>query len=144
MRTVNKFIFLLCLLMFSACKKYPENTLWFKKPETLINNNWILDKFIVNNIDSTYFDALKMYRERGVSFQDDDVVFSEQYQGSWKIVNKKKYIEIGAYSSGNLVSFSPQKNIFRNYLRWKIEKLNTTQFWLSTVSDNIKYEIHFK
>lgn len=131
-----------CCLFFTTCKKYPENTLWFKDPVKLINNSWVLEKFTVNGFDSTGFDDLKMYREKSFTFEEDDVIFSEQYQGAWKLVNKKKYLEVGLYRSGNQIYYNPQKNIFRGYLKWKIEKLCNDKLWLSVISNDIKYEVH--
>lgn len=87
---------------------------------------------------------MKMYREKGIDFADNDVVFPEQFQGSYELVSKKKKIKLGAFSAGNLVFYAQQKNIFRDGLAWKIEKLRRGQFWISVNNNNMKYEIRFK
>lgn len=40
------------LLFFSTCKKYPENTLWFKSPASIEFIEGNLTHYIVNGIDS--------------------------------------------------------------------------------------------
>lgn len=48
-------LFLTCLsllLFFSTCKKYPENTLWFKSPANIEFIEGNLTHYIVNGIDS--------------------------------------------------------------------------------------------
>ena len=141
-----KYFFILfgILLVFTTCKKYPENTLWFKDPSRLIWNHWTLESFIVNGTDSTGFPDMKMYTEKGIDFSDNDVIFAEQYQGSYELLKKKKKIKFGAFSAGGMTFYNTQKNIFRGGLTWTIEKLRQGQFWISVNNDNIKYEIRFK
>lgn len=45
-------LFVVCMLMLSNCKKYPENTLWFKNPEKVYPIIGYITKYSVNNIDS--------------------------------------------------------------------------------------------
>jgi hypothetical protein len=87
---------------------------------------------------------MKMYAEKGIDLSDNDIIFAEQFQGSYELQRKKKTIKLGAFSAGGLIFYTSQKNIFRDWLTWKIEKLRKGQFWVSVNNNNIKYEIRFK
>lgn len=138
--------FLIALLfgLFSSCKKYPENNLWFKAPNNAIIGHWNLEQLTINGTDSTNYDDVKMYVEKGIDLQDEDIIFTEQYQGGWKLGKKKKDILIGAFASGNTLFYTAQKNLFRDGLNWKIEKLSKTAFWLSVTNGSSAYLIKLK
>ncbi len=136
---------LLVFLLFSFCKKYPENNLWFRTPTNAIMQTWKLDQFVVDGVDSTNFDDVQMYREEGIIFQDESYHFKEQYEGIWKFADKKKKtIMFEEHSSGPPIAFPAQKNIFRNSQTWVIDKLSDKQFWVSVTNNGIKYQIRFK
>jgi hypothetical protein len=138
-------IFLLVILFFlSTCKKYPENNLWFRKPDRIIEGHWHLKKFAVNGFDSTGFDDVRMYTEKGFEFLEGSIIFSEQYQGGYQLANKKKSLSIGAFESVSPVFYSKQKNIFRDNLTWKILKLSRKELWLNVNNKDKNYEIHLE
>ncbi len=142
-----KAIYLYCLLFLlalSSCKKYPENNLWFKVPNNAIIGEWTLEQFTVNGVDSTNYDDVKLYVEEGINFQDEDMTFSEQYEGGWKLGKKKKDITINSFVSGPTLFYVAQKNLFRDNLNWKIEKLNKSSFWLSVANGSSSYLIKLK
>ncbi|MFO0321129.1 MAG: hypothetical protein ACK504_01730 [Bacteroidota bacterium] len=58
---INLSIFILVGL--SACKKYPENTLWFKNPKNICPVNGYITSYKVNGIDS--LDLLNSYYYKG-------------------------------------------------------------------------------
>jgi hypothetical protein len=47
------------ILFFCACKKYPENNLWFKNPKNTLPINGVITKYEVNGVDS--LDLLSTY-----------------------------------------------------------------------------------
>lgn len=51
-KVVLYILFFLALITLSTCKKYPENTLWFKNPKKLYPFQGNLTKYQVNGIDS--------------------------------------------------------------------------------------------
>ncbi|MBP7809476.1 MAG: hypothetical protein KA163_09300 [Bacteroidia bacterium] len=131
-------------LILSSCKKYPENNLWFKAPKNAMLGKWKLELLTVNGTDSTSYDDVKMYVEEGIELFDEDIKFKEQYEGGWKLDQKKKNVTINSasYDQGKL--FVPQKNLFRDNQTWKIEKLSKSAFWLSVTNGGSTYEIRFK
>lgn len=128
-------------LFFTTCKKYPENTHWFRKPEAMIQTSWKLDKYYVNGVDSGIYEDTKMYREKEMYFGQSSITYYEQFQGSWKLLKKKKEIVISATHAGNLILYTAQKNIFHSNSKWSIKKLNSEAFWLNTTANNNSYEI---
>lgn len=105
---------------------------------------WKLEQLTVNGTDSTSFDDVKMYVEEGIEFLDEDIKFKEQYEGGWKLDQKKKNVTINSasYDQGKL--FVPQKNLFRDNQIWKIEKLSKDQFWLSVTNGSSSYIVKLK
>lgn len=132
------------LLFLIACKKYPENNLWFKTPNTALIGQWYLEQFTVNGVDSTNYDDVRMYVEKGIDFHDEDMTFTEQYEGSWILVSKKKFIVISSFTTGPTLFYTEQKNLFRDNQTWKIEKLSKSAFWLSVTNGGTKYEVRLK
>ena len=63
------FIPAFALILFTTCKKYPENTLWFKNPKKLTFVCGKMTAYIVNGIDSLpYLDAY--FKEPNVKFSN--------------------------------------------------------------------------
>ena len=52
-------ICIITIVCFSACKKYPENTLWLKNPKRICPVNGSITSYKVNGIDS--LDLLDLY-----------------------------------------------------------------------------------
>jgi len=98
------------LICFSTCKKYPENTLWFKRAKTLSPVGGTITNYCVNGIDSLqYLDAY--YNTNFVnntpnkthhisdeffysSTEDFVIVNQTMITGSYRWQNKYKEIEI--------------------------------------------------
>ncbi len=53
------FVILAIVGLFTACKKYPENTVWFKNPTDIPVINGHITAYVVNGIDS--LDLLNLY-----------------------------------------------------------------------------------
>ena len=140
-------------MFFTTCKKYPENNLWFKNPNKVIRNDWFMEKYTINGIDSTSNDNVRRYKEKSLTFYVSDntqrIASHEQFEGYWELSKNKKYIEILFYQYTPYLSiyqFPNQKNIFlvEEKMDWRIDKLCKNQFWISSTFNNIKYEIRFK
>lgn len=138
------FLFAIVFAFFSSCKKYPENTLWIKSPQSAIIGLWTLEQLTVNGVDSTNYEDVEMYTNLGIIFLDEDLNFNEQYEGGWKFGKKKKDITINAKPNSPALVFAAQKNLFRDGQTWKIEKLTKDQFWLSVTNGSSNYFIKFK
>jgi hypothetical protein len=132
------------VIAFFSCKKYPENNLWFKAPNNAIIGQWYLEQFTVNGVDSTNFDDVKLYVEKGIDFHDEDMTFTEQYEGDWKLSKKKKDITMNSMVTGPTLFYVAQKNLFRDNQSWKIEKLTKSAFWLSVTNGSSSYVVKLK
>ena len=81
-------IFFACVLLFVACKKYPENNLWFKNPEKIkIFDYSKIKSYRVNGIDS--LQAMNAYVDQSILnqksqmhywFRVEDGVFMKDLQ----------------------------------------------------------------
>ncbi len=58
-KSITNIFLVLLLFTLSTCKKYPENTLWFKNPEKVPVLKGYITKYEVNGIDS--LDLLNKY-----------------------------------------------------------------------------------
>jgi hypothetical protein len=95
----------------------------------------------VDGVDSSSVDAMKMYSEKGLEFQDQSLRFPEQYEGTWSLDKKKKNMTINTTNTGNFPTYVTQINIFRGGLTWTIEKLSKNEFWLSTTREGKRCEV---
>lgn len=154
------------LLCFTTCKKYPENTLWFKSASKTINADWDLVLFEINGIDSLN-NNVKEVSSKKVRFTlaDGNNLFVEHrggkieikgnsnFSGFWTLSKNKKEIEIRF--NYDLENYTNQyscicynfQNLFAVYnekLSWQIQKLSKSEFWISTNYNGLKYELHFK
>lgn len=153
-------LFLLIVLFFTTCKKYPENTLWLKTPESVLGRNytkpWILNYYSSDDNDSTFISGISVYKEIGIYVFSGNKNYNSFLcpgilEGSIQFFSKKKNV-VFRFSPSEFHSNSTygpvylnQKNIFLDpNLVWKIEKLCETEFWVSCTFNNIKYELHFK
>jgi hypothetical protein len=133
---------LLAAAILTSCKKYPENNLWFRNVNSTIVKPWSFVSYKVDGADSSSVDEMKMYIEKGLDFQDQSLLFPEQYEGTWSLDKKKKHMTITTANSGNFPTYGIQINIFRGGHTWTIEKLSKNEFWLSTLREGKKYEVH--
>lgn len=152
-------LFLLIVLFFTTCKKYPENTLWFRNPEKVLARGakkpWLLEYYSVNDIDSTSSNYLDAFKELGVIIGDPyssyGLYCEDIIKGGYRFSKKKKIISFGFAmnnfhsSSSTYPNYTNQRNIFlQSGQDWQILKLCSAQFWITTEFNNIKYELHFK
>ncbi len=152
-------LFILLILLFSTCKKYPENALWFKNPEKLYPFQGYITKYEVDGIDSLdllnkfYGNSIglnKKLREAKflttVNFKKIDcrVVHGNGNSSSvgYEFIKKKKYLHISLYASDTSVY---RKNIFINFdVEWQIIRLaKSGSFKLKTKHNGKNYEIQF-
>jgi len=163
-KSIHLFITITCLLflLFTTCKKYPENNLWLKNPAKVIDGTWQLEVFEMNgndslnqNVDLISGNGVKFHlnskkNKRGpISIPNQEISFG----GAWALVDKEEKIRIyfvsnyGTYTDSLACVCYNFNNIFadyRQYIDWKINKLSKQQFWIETNYNNMKYEIHFK
>ncbi|MBI3521216.1 MAG: hypothetical protein HY062_17880 [Bacteroidetes bacterium] len=158
---------LLIVICFTTCKKYPENNLWFKSPARVIEGKWKLCFFEINHNDSLNSNV-NLLLDKEISFKLNysnkilykhhrgsiEVINGDSFEGSWNLTENKKNIEI-SFSNDKYEYYANDtncvcynfNNIFIKYhtkISWKIEKLNTKEFWISTDYNNNYYELHFK
>lgn len=57
-------ILIIFIILLSGCKKYPENTLWFKNPEKICPISGNITEYKVNGIDS--LNLLNVYYEQAI------------------------------------------------------------------------------
>lgn len=154
------------MLLFTTCKKYPKNLLLLKRPAVVVerskNNPWILEKYIVNDIDSTGLDFLQAYKKDGLIVERyQHQLFEEAVNSSHSFTTNTLigYVFFGAkakvmhfnfnddnfFEYGNNHAYNTlQRNIFiKSGLNWKIDKLDKNNLWIITTYNNVKYELHF-
>lgn len=145
----------LILLSFNSCKKYPENTLWFKKPEKVFKGGKITSYTMNGQDRMPYYRnlyAVFPYNYFGNSIPDVfDMSFdynsstgsfgNELGDGTFKFSKTKREVEI-YFSPLNEVYGA--ENIFIHHLSWKILKLTKTgQLKIAADYDFKRYEIQF-
>lgn len=165
-RTIYTLLIVFVLLCFTTCKKYPENTLWFKSASKAINADWNLVFFEINGNDSLN-NNVKEISSNKVRFTLDNgnnfflqhlggsikVEGKPAFSGFWAISKNKKEIEI--LFNYDLENYTNQyscicynfQNLFAVYNEkqtWQIQKLSKNEFWISTNYNGLKYELHFK
>ncbi|MCA0431577.1 MAG: hypothetical protein LCH32_13855 [Bacteroidetes bacterium] len=105
MKILHKILILLLVIIFYGCKKYPENTIWFKKKKNIdiFLGSYRLTGYKVNGIDS--LDALNYYIDTNLTsmkigdlrFQDNSVEReSKGYKYSISIVYRIKSTGFGS------------------------------------------------
>ena len=147
------------LICFSTCKKYPENTLWFKRAKTLSPVGGTITNYCVNGIDSLqYLDAYyntnfvnntpnKIHHISDEFFYSstEDFVIANQTMitGSYRWQIKYKEIEIDC-KNDTLVY---KKNLFiKRALDWEIIYLgkDNKKSKIKTTYNGNTYEITFE
>lgn len=152
---IQFFLIAVFAVLFSGCKKFPENTLWFKNPDKVFKGGKITS-FTMNGIDQTqiYRDKYKYFPYNYYGSSIDDVyqtVFtfnsgqkelsSDIGTGSFKFSETQREVEI---------NFKPKnweygaESIFIGYLSWKVLKITADgQLKIQTEYNFRKYEIQF-
>ncbi len=164
-----KYIFIIAVLVaivftLSTCKKYPENTLWFKNPKKLQPLKGYITKYNVNGIDSlhlmdSYFGnysgspyLIKDISKAEFRFSADTYDKAPQYNivfppfanlavATITFKNHKKYVFIETRIDTSIL----KRNIFMD-ADWKIIRLTekTGPFKIeTTLTNGNKYEIQF-
>lgn len=154
----TRLYFCVILLLFNSCKKYPENSLWFKNPEKLHPFNGYITKYNVNSVDS--LDLLNNFFNNKVGLEKDikksqfhsysekgrlytDFIYPNGFQSipiSYSFSNKKKYMFVQMMNDTTIF----KKNLFINEsLEWEIIRLaRKGSFKLkTTLANGNSYEI---
>lgn len=160
MRYKTYTLILLAAILFTTCKKYPKNNLWFKSPKNTLakrdeSSPWKLTYYSVNNVDSTNAEFLKIWREKGfycINSKSDVIEFwcLDIIRGFWQLSSNKKVINF-MYGNHNYINspsnsnYINQRNIFlESNLEWRLDKLCPDEFRIINEYKGRKYEIHFK
>lgn len=143
------------IILFSGCKKFPENTLWFKNPKDVFKGGKITS-FTMNDIDvrQKYIDLYKNfpYNYYGSSINnvyDTEFTFNAGQnelnsvigEGTFKFSETQREVEI---------NFKPKnwefgaESIFLGYLSWKVLKITDSGVLkIETTYNYKKYQIQF-
>ena len=142
-------------ILFFGCKKYPENKLWFKKPESVFKGGKITS-YTINGIDKMeYFRSLYRWFPYNFYGQKIEDVFDLPF--SYNPANEDFYTD---YGTGSLhfsktkreieITFEPvnesygAENIFVGRLSWKVMKLTKDGVLKIQAKYNFKlYEMQF-
>jgi hypothetical protein len=153
-------IAVIIVTLFSTCKKYPENALWFKNPEKLYPFQGYITKYEVDGIDS--LDLLSKYygnaygldkNFRNAKFATTEnfkVIYCRVVHGNsglssridYEFIKKKKYLHISLSTYDTTIY---KKNIFiSSEVEWQIVRLaKSGAFKLKTKYNGKNYEIQF-
>lgn len=137
------------LIVFAACKKYPEGG-WHYNAFRHLGGSWSLKLYEVDSIDSTYLtqgynnipNYLSDFLEIATVHSGNRTEFGWFSQPlSYSVYINKKNRDV-IQLSGNMYSQQYQRNIFNptneQYFSWKIEKLTKDELRLTSVNYNYK------
>ena len=149
---------LLLVMLFTTCKKYPENNLWFKSPEKAFKGGEII-AYMVDGIDSipmwnTIYSTAP-YNGYGTNITVENFIFNTKGNvlldsniggGSFHFFNHKKYISISFTMTNNPWNPQPQYYFFGTKdSDWKVLKLTSNgDMRIQRTYNNKVYEIEFK
>ncbi|MEO6303497.1 MAG: hypothetical protein ABIP51_10000 [Bacteroidia bacterium] len=148
------------LVLFTCCKKYPEGP--FFSLRTSLNRlagYYVLDKYIVNDIDSTdlippcnnlnnlnYTSADGRYY---FQFDRHDNIKGIDGIGNYILVAHKNKIDI-SYNSGlnYFFPFTQGRNLLEPIKgfagEWEIRKLSNKEFWIKETAGNLTFEVRLR
>ncbi|HRD40224.1 MAG TPA: hypothetical protein PLC65_16475 [Bacteroidia bacterium] len=154
-KSILVFITLVMIVSFSGCKKYPENTLWFKNAEKVFKGGRITS-YTANgqdlmpyykNLYSTFpynYCGQKLDDALSLHFNYDNSnkeISSDLGEGSFKFSKTKKEVAIIFHPVNE--DFGAE-NIFQARLSWKVLKLTKDGQLKIRADYNFKtYEIQF-
>lgn len=157
MRLPTTCYFLVSVIIFSACKKYPENDRMYLKPikHRLENHTWRLTMLSINGADSTLAHVHRMlpastqasdFRIRiddGFGISDLSITARANVSApdfGMRLENHKKdiYIEFSKYSKTGAVLWVPESR------KWRIKKLTKEEFIIQTNYHNNNIRVEFK
>ncbi len=156
---LTSLIVITIISLFTTCKKYPENTLWFKTPSSAISSGY-LKGFTVDGVDSLpMFNAILNNPPYGgfnphtdlwdiTTFFwrfDKEGINSSFGSGSFHLFNNKKDIYIYFQMNDGLNGLPVNYNIFyTNESSWKILKLTKNgDLKIQRTYNNKVYEMEF-
>ena len=166
-RVFNILIILVLVMLFTACKKYPQNFLIFKSPQKVLVGGY-LNAYTVNGMDSMpMWDAIYSdpttysngycpgLKAKNININNDYsdkngfYISSVIGSGTWKFYNNKKYLHVNFNMNINNycnVTVVPKYNLFlTSNGDWKILKLTTDGvIRIQRTYNNKVYEIEFK
>jgi hypothetical protein len=137
-----------------SCKKYPEDEHYsLKRLKYRLAGTYVLDKYIVNKVDSTdlippcvVLNSIAYSQSDGryyYFFDSKNKISGMDGAGLYNLINKKN--EFSSSYSHVLAG----KNILRQTASgvdciWKIRKLDGNEFWLKQSFNGLEYELHLK
>lgn len=143
------------LILIFGCKKYPEDTVWFKDPQKLFKGGKITS-FTMSSIDQMqpirdlyanfpynyYGTPVPDVFQLPFTYDENSQTISTDYgTGVFKFSKNKKEIEINFIPKNSDVG---AQNIFIQDLNWKILKLTTSGQLKIQADCNLRvYEIQF-
>ena len=151
---------LITILFFTTCKKYPDGPVFSLR--TVLNRlagTYELDKFIVNDIDSTNLvppcnqrTTLEHTTSDGryyFKFDRHANIYGLDANGAYFLSSDKKNIAI-SYNNGN--NYNPPFTQGRNILypvkqsngEWQIRRLTNKEFWIKAEFSGLTFEVHLK
>lgn len=166
-KTYLLFIFCAIIFCFTSCKKYSEDGEFpWRTVEKRIEGTYILDRYIVNNIDSTslippcnsfkslpytvadghYYFKFKPFNSDGRKYVDG-LDYPGDLGALWSLNGDKSVISIDYNGSKN---YFPPFTKGRNILSpdwysddsWEIRKLTNKEFWIKMSVNNLTFEVH--
>lgn len=157
MRLPTIYYILISIILFSACKKYPENDRMYLKPikQRLENYTWKLTMLSINDADSTLAHVHRMlpastqasdfqlHIDDGFGISDLSTTASANVSApdfGMRLENHKKgiYIEFSKYSKSVCLLWVPESRI------WDIRKLTNKEFIIQTNYNNNEVRFEFK
>jgi len=144
-------VYAVAILMFSGCKKYPENVLLLVPPEMALKqlSGAKLKIIKVNGYDSTIVLERKWERARDREFIYDPYLaprsssFYRNY--TWGCSNCKGEIIMGTiylYDNQKTLEGGTPFNVY-GIVKWKIVKLTFRELKLEATKNNVLYEMEF-
>jgi hypothetical protein len=154
-------ILVIVIISFVGCKKYPENNLWLHSPYNTIADDWKINYYLVDGVDSTNYQDISAYVNGTITFSKGEtqgtfgardksgILSLSQFAGSsggfgsWELDTKKKNVRLNL-GRVSIYNVGVQKDVFRASGYWKIKKLTTKEFWITNSLGNVNFEIRFK
>lgn len=142
---------LIVILIFSGCKKYPEdnNFITFHSVQKRLLGDWKIIDFKINDISSiNLFDST--INERKVKIDksipednvDGDIVILADVYGIWLYENNQEQLKFQFYEQVNnntFFYFGPFVSATTSI--WDIRKLTMEELWLETDYENKSYKL---
>lgn len=148
------------VILFCTCKKYPEDAKFpWQTVQKRLTGTFIVDQYIVNNIDSTYLlpPCNAVYPMDHTS-NDGHYYFKFSFgkglegnisgldgNGSFSFSNdKNKLLTSYAVKPGKYNLINPAASILSTGGEWEIRKLTDKEFWIKLSFDGLTNTIHLK